>query len=113
MDRIDNILEKSLATYFNTLVSTGYKCYNDVNKLLFLSMIEEITSGPLSHYVSDSDYNSINNALYCIYGTTCIIPYPKAKDSPVGVNGDLEYLRITEDDIIRFTQQDEPRIYSI
>lgn len=35
MDNLSNVLERALTTYFNVLSSTGYVCYNDVNKLLF------------------------------------------------------------------------------
>lgn len=74
MDNLSNVLERALATYFNVLSSTGYVCYNDVNKLLLLSLIEELTSGPMSAFIDDKDYNSMNNALYCIFGTSCLIP---------------------------------------
>lgn len=112
MDNLSNVLERALTTYFNVLSSTGYVCYNDVNKLLLLSLIEELTSGPMFAFIDDKDYNSMNNALYCIFGTSCLIPYPPTKESSA-VYGEEESIRISEDDMIRFTQDNKPRTPAI
>lgn len=112
MDNLSNVLERALATYFNVLSSTGYVCYNDVNKLLLLSLIEELTSGPMSAFIDDKDYNSMNNALYCIFGTSCLIPYPPTEESSA-VYGEEGSIRISEDDMIRFTQDNKPRTPTI
>lgn len=112
MDNLSNVLERALAIYFNVLSSTGYVCYNDVNKLLLLSLIEELTSGPMLAFIDDKDYNSMNNALYCIFGTSCLIPYPSTGESSA-VYGEEESIRISEDDMIRFTQDNKPRTPAI
>lgn len=112
MDNLSNVLERALATYFNVLSSTGYVCYNDVNKLLLLSLIEELTSGPMSAFIDDKDHNSMNNALYCIFGTSCLIPYPPTEEISA-VYGEEGSIRISEDDMIRFTQDNKPRTPAI
>lgn len=113
MDNLSNVLGRALATYFNVLSSTGYVCYNDVNKLLLLSLIEELTSGPMAAFIDDKDYNSMNNALYCIFGTSCLIPYPPTEEISAVYGEEEESIRISEDGMIRLTQDNKPRIPTI
>lgn len=112
MDNLSNVLEKALTTYFNVLSSTGCVCYNDVNKLLLLSLIEEFISGPMSAFIDDKDYNSMNNALYCIFGTSCLMPYPPTEEISA-VYDEEGSIRISGDDVIRFTQDNKPRTPAI
>lgn len=113
MDNLSNVLERALTTYFNILSNTGHVCYNDVNKLLLLSLIEELTSGPMSAFIDDKDYNSMNNALHCIFGTSCLIPYPPTEENSAVYGEEEGSIRISEDDMIRFTQDNKLRIPTI
>lgn len=48
----------------------------NVNKLLVLTLVQEFIDNDFRGYLNKEDYSIIGQALYCIYGTTCLIPYP-------------------------------------
>lgn len=72
----DNVFT-SLESYFKVLNSVGYFKSSGVNKLLVYAFIEELLTGPLRVFVSQDDYKTIQEALNCLYGTNCLIPYPE------------------------------------
>lgn len=69
-------LYEALCNYFNHLCNTGYIKYSEVEKLLLLSAIHRLVDCDFRGYLNREDYNSINNALYNLYGTSCLVPYP-------------------------------------
>lgn len=99
-------LHQALKAYFNILRRTGYKKYSQVDDLLILSAIEDIMNGPMVEYVTEDDFRVIDKALYCVYGQSCMIPYPAWKKSlkPL-VKTVLKKIRITEDELIRCTEK--------
>lgn len=101
-------LFKSLKTYYNTLFNTGYKKYSDVNKLLVFNFITELLTGDMRVYITEPDYRIIQNALNCLYGSSCLISYPNYinDNSPFGnLFSDSVTPRVTEvGDIIRITE---------
>lgn len=106
MDNITKITEKTLTKYFNVLSKLGYKSYNDVNKLLVLSFIEELLTSELSFFITEGDYRSITNAVYCLMGNNCLISlpsYPTWDNLIHSTNIDVRY-RISEDSILRNTE---------
>lgn len=112
MDNITKMTEIALDRYFTTLHTLGYKSYNDVNKLIVLSTIEELLTSEFSFYITEEDYKSIVNALYCIIGDNCMIDFPSyaSWDSLIHeTNNDIVY-RITEDSILRNTESSSFRI---
>lgn len=66
----------SLTSYFTSLKNIGYRKQSDVNKLLVFITIQEVLDNDFRGLVSEEDYGIINKALYCLYGSTCLIPYP-------------------------------------
>lgn len=109
---LTNEVYNSINNYFSILSHTGYKSYSEVYKLLVFSFIEEMLNGPMSQYVTEKDYTIVNNALYCLYGS-CMIPFPDYKKTVDNIVHRLpdEY-RITENNIIRSTEQFELRVKS-
>ena len=111
---MENLIDLSLTgvtRYFNTLSILGYKSYSEVYKLILLLFIQDLLEEPFNIFINEEDYRTITNVLYCLYGTTCLIPYPKLlintsivqslnKDSP----------RITEDCIIRYSENELIRL---
>lgn len=98
---ITNDAYESLIDYFKGLSHTGYKSYNEVYQLLAMLFMEEILYGPLSWYVTDSDYKSITNAMYCLYGS-CLMPYPTYLKGMEKLNRKvIDNYRITEEEILR------------
>lgn len=101
---ITNDVYNSISHYFETLRHTGYKPYSEVYNLLAYMFIEEILTGPMSFFITEEDYNIINKALYCLYGS-CLIPYPTYLKGIEAIRKNASYrYRITEDSILRKTE---------
>lgn len=107
-----NISEEAITRYFNTLSQFGYKKYSDVNKILVLFFIEETLSHEFSQFITNDDYKIIVNALYCLAGETCMIDFPVFETFDSLVHEDRRVLvpRITEDSLLRSTQDDFFRV---
>lgn len=73
---MDNIIINALATYYDTLCKLGYVSYKDVYKLLVLCFYGNFVYHDTNALLSREDYREIEKALNCLYGTTCLIPYP-------------------------------------
>lgn len=71
-----NDVYNSVYKYFNHLSNTGYFSQHNVNKLLLYICIQELLDNDFRGLVSEEDYKEISKALYCLYGSTCLIPYP-------------------------------------
>ena len=67
---------RSLTYYFKALRSMGFKSYEEVYKVIFLSCVSEIVEDDFDAALSEEDYRDINSAVYAIYGTDCMFPYP-------------------------------------
>lgn len=109
-------LFKALNSYFNSLSYFGYKKQSDVNKLLVLDYIYEILTGNMRYYVTEDDYRWIERALSCLYGSSCLVPYPQYANNDT-LFGHMDYLdymesRISEDNNIRFTEDSRVRFKS-
>lgn len=78
---LTNEVYDSLRRYFSALTHFGYKSYSQVNSLLIFIFIEELLCGPMAEYVTEEDYKYISDSLYCLYGKSCLIPYPSYKKS--------------------------------
>lgn len=91
----------AIKEYFSCLEYIGYKSYSEVYKLLSFLFIEEILEGPMSEFVSEGDYNSLNNFLYCLY-ESCMIPYPSyLKGMEETRKNTINKYRYTEDAVLR------------
>ena len=101
-----NDVAKSMDIYFNTLAQLGYKKQSDVDRLLVYSFFEELLTGEMRYFITESDYKLIEQALSCLYGSSCLVPYPEYinDDSLFGHLGDSSSLRITQDSNIRCTE---------
>ena len=73
---MDEMIYNSLSQYFAVLKKTGYYKYADVMKLLVLIFYNEFVFGDYRGKLSKADYQLIERALNCLYGTSCLIPYP-------------------------------------
>lgn len=79
---LTNKVFEALERYFYILSKQGYKDYCEVNKLLVISFIEELLTGPMSSMVTEEDYWVI---MSCLEGS-CLIPYALYKESLVNIN---------------------------
>jgi len=105
MEEIDTVIINGLDRYFNTLCNVGYVNDDKVNRLLLLIFINEMLSGDFSHYITDDDYQSILNVLYCL--GNCMIDMPSFKvfnDSIYNVNNNENLSLRYDDSLIRSTE---------
>lgn len=114
MDSLSNITQEVFTRYFNTLFNIGYSKDSNLNKLLLLSILEEILDSELSYFVTEQDYKSIINAIYCIMGNSCLIDLPNYEtfDSLIHKPKYTYYVRVSQDNIVRVTQDDIIRIHT-
>ena len=109
---LTNDVYDSVNKYFSSLKHLGYKPYSEVDKLLIFTFIEELLDGPMSLFITEEDYKSITNSLYCLYGS-CMIPYPDYKKGiDPTINRVLEKYRITETGILRSIEDYKLRVKS-
>ena len=73
---MDEITFEAVNKYFTHLSNVGYFSQSNVDKLLFLTFIQEMIDNDFRGLISEEDYDYINKALYCLYGSSCFIPYP-------------------------------------
>ena len=73
---MDEILYNSLSSYFHTLEYKGYMPYLQMQKLLVLIFYRDFVYNDYRGLISKDDYLMIERALDCLYGSTCLIPYP-------------------------------------
>ena len=73
---MDEIIYEALTKYYHTLENTGYLSSSHSFKLLVLCFYRDFVYHDYRGKLSKSDYCLIEKALDCIYGTSCLIPYP-------------------------------------
>ena len=73
---MDEILYNSLSNYFHALQLKGYIPYKAMMKLLVLGFYRDFVFSDYRGIITRDDYLLIERALDCLYGTTCLIPYP-------------------------------------
>ena len=73
---MDEYIYQSLSHYYTALGKLGYYKYSDVKKLLVLLFYRDFVFNDYRGFISRSDYLTIEKALNCLFGTTCLIPYP-------------------------------------
>lgn len=111
MDELDNLAYTGINNYFQALSTFGYKGYKEVNKLLVLLFIEDLLRSSFSLYIDEEDYKTITNVLYCLFGSTCLIPYPEFAVNTTLVQSLNDITpRITENGILRFSESELLRL---
>ena len=73
---MDNIVYNALSSYYNVLEKTGYVSFPQMEKLLILCFYRDFTLQDYRGLISKDDYHLIEKALDCLYGSSCLIPYP-------------------------------------
>lgn len=73
---MDEILFEALSEYFHALELKGYMSKSHSMKLLVLSFYRDFVFKDYRGMLSKRDCCFIEKALDCIYGTSCLIPYP-------------------------------------
>lgn len=73
---MDEIVFEALSKYFHALELRGYMSKIHSMKLLVLSFYRDFVFKDYRGMLSKRDYCFIEKTLDCIYGTSCLIPYP-------------------------------------
>ena len=73
---MDEMIYQALGSYYHALELKGYMPQKDVEKLLVLTFYRDFVFNDYRGILSREDYYLIEQALNCLYGTTCLIPYP-------------------------------------
>ena len=73
---MDELIYDALSSYYHALELKGYMPQKDSEKLLVLIFIRDFVFHDYRGLISKEDYYLIERALDCLYGTTCLIPYP-------------------------------------
>lgn len=76
VDVMDEITFEAVNKYFTHLSNVGYFSQSNIDKLLLLTFIQEMIDNDFRGLILEEDYDYINKALYCLYGSSCLIPYP-------------------------------------
>ena len=73
---MEELIYNSLTHYFSVLKKTGYYKYSDVLKLVVLMFYNDFVYTDYRGFLSKDNYRLIERALNCLFGSTCLIPYP-------------------------------------
>lgn len=71
-----DILLEALTKYYHALEIKGYMSKAHSEKLLVMAFYWDFMYNDYRALLSKKDYCLIERALDCIYGTSCLIPYP-------------------------------------
>lgn len=74
---MDSIIYNALMAYYNALEKLGHVSDGEVAKLLVLTFYNELIFRDFRNFLSREDYHIVEQALDCLYGSTCLIPYPE------------------------------------
>ena len=73
---MDKFIYSSITQYYDALSKLGYHKYGDVFSLLVLSFFRDFVYEDYRARLSREDYHVIEKALNCLFGSSCLIPYP-------------------------------------
>ena len=73
---MDDLVYDTLSHYFHALEVRGYMPFSDSAKVLLLIFYRDFVYNDYRANITEEDYHLIEKALNCLYGTTCLIPYP-------------------------------------
>lgn len=73
---MDEIIYEALSRYYHSLEVKGYMPVSSGYKLLILIFLRDFVFNDFRALLSRDDYRLIERALDCLYGTSCLIPYP-------------------------------------
>lgn len=111
MVELDELTSQALDRYFSVLEKVGYMNQKDTDKLILLTFLQEMLE-QYAGYITEKDYKLINSVIACLYGSSCLIPFPQYQklSHPVATYIINTPIRITEDYIVRRSQREGERL---
>lgn len=73
---MDEMIYNAIGRYYHALSLKGYMPDVSSYKLLVLIFLRDFVFHDYRGNIKEADYHIIEKALDCLYGTTCLIPYP-------------------------------------
>ena len=73
---MDEVVYEALSKYYNTLENGIYVETSNVRRLLILSFYKDFVYEDYRGLLDKESYRLIEQALDCLYGTSCLISYP-------------------------------------
>lgn len=99
MEELLKILYSSVNKYINNLSILGYTNYEDVYKLLSLIFVEELLNNESSKFITNNDYINISKFINNIYGSNCIINFPRYINSDT-IFRKYDYINLLNDNTL-------------
>lgn len=115
-DLLTKQASESIGTYFNQLENTGYFRYDYVEQFLGYLLADTFLNTDFNNFVTEDDYRIIESFLQCLYGKSCLIPYPEYINSIPQISsvlpqwGGMQPFRITESGTYRSTEDGKSRL---
>ena len=73
---MDKIILNALTQYYTILQKRGYHNIKDALRILILCFYRDFVFNDYRGLITKEDYSLIERALNCLFGSTCLIPYP-------------------------------------
>ena len=73
---MDEILYSTITDYYKILQRRGFFNYGETMKILILCFFRDFVFHDYRGILSKEDYHDIEKALNCLFGSSCLIPYP-------------------------------------
>ena len=73
---MDKIILNALTQYYTILQKRGYHNIKDALRILVLCFYRDFVFNDYRGLITKEDYSLIERALNCLFGSTCLIPYP-------------------------------------
>ena len=70
------VVYNAIIDYYSALEKMGYLPYSHAEKLLVLSFYKDFVENDYRGIISRDDYAFLEKALDCLFGSSCLIPYP-------------------------------------
>lgn len=102
MNDFTKTLKQSMVNYFDMLHKVGYASDCKVKGLLLLTFLEQLLD-EYDGYITEQDYNLIDNIVTCLMRSNCLVPYNKYRllRHPVHSDGSYSVYRVTEYNVDR------------
>lgn len=114
MNTVKVTLLNAIDMYFKHLSNFGSMKNSNKEALLITLFIQQILDGPMSYFITSEDYSIMENLLYCLNGTSCLIEYNKycqGKSIFKYMDDDTNPAKILEVDDIRITGDGSVRFH--
>ena len=111
VENIKDIIKKACDKYFNTLKIVGSISTNDMYKLVIASFIQEAIDGNYGRLLTENELKIMLTKLNYLTSSSCVLPYLQyCRDTHVNVEPTYTYVRVTQNNQGRVTENDLIRI---